>query len=70
MMSHENIQSPYLDQDGAAEYTHHSPRTLEKMRVRGDGPAFYKVGKKVIYRIEDLNAWIEKKRCQSTSEVR
>jgi hypothetical protein len=64
------IQSPYLDQEAAAAYMTLSPRTLEKFRVRGDGPAYFKIGKRVLYKVEDLIKWVEAKRYQSTSEVR
>jgi predicted DNA-binding transcriptional regulator AlpA len=34
--------------------------TLEKMRRRGDGPPFVRLGRKVIgYQLADLAAWVE-----------
>lgn len=33
-----------------------SPRTLEKWRVLGEGPAFRKFGRKVVYSERDLEA--------------
>ena len=35
---------------------------LAQWRHRGVGPAFYKLGKKVVYRGADLNAWAEDNR--------
>ena len=34
-----------------------SPRTLERWRYVGDGPSFIKLGGRVIYRIEDVEAF-------------
>ena len=45
-----------------------SPRTLEKWRLNGEGPAFRKFGKKVVYAESDLEAWAESQRRTSTSK--
>ena len=34
-----------------------SPRTLERWRWTGEGPAFIKIGGRVVYRLEDLEAY-------------
>lgn len=34
-----------------------SPRTLERWRWIGTGPAFLKIGGRVAYRVEDIDAW-------------
>lgn len=52
----------------AANYLGLSKSTLEKYRIYGDGPAFAKIGKVVIYRIQDLDSWTETKIKHSTSE--
>ena len=44
-----------------------SERTLERWRVEGSGPVFVKAGKKCLYRIEDINSWLEANRRTSTS---
>ena len=41
----------------AAELLGLSPRTLGRRRSRGLGPAYYKFGSAVRYRLSDLNAW-------------
>lgn len=55
----------------AARILRLSPRTLEGLRVRGEGPCFIKAGPglraRVLYHPDDLNNWI-KKRYSSTSE--
>lgn len=54
----------------AANYLGLSKSTLEKYRIYGDGPAFVKIGKVVIYRVEDLDRWTETKIRRSTSEYK
>ena len=34
-----------------------SPRTLERWRRNGEGPAWVRVGHRIIYRLEDVLAW-------------
>jgi len=45
-----------------------SVSTLEKLRVYGGGPPFFKMGRNVFYRINDLESWVGSKRRQSTSD--
>ena len=37
---------------------------LAQWRHKGMGPAFYKLGRKIIYRGADLNAWAEVRRVE------
>ena len=42
---------------------------LEKLRMRGNGPAYSKPSRsRVIYRPEDISAWLDASRVNSTSE--
>lgn len=43
-----------------------SSRTLERWRWTGEGPAFLKIGGRVIYRLEDVEAYENGRRCEST----
>ena len=52
----------------AAEYLAVSPATLEALRSRGGGPAFAKLGRRVVYRREDLDAWLADHSRRSTSD--
>ena len=53
----------------AAEYLGLSPSTLAKMRLRGDGPAYSKVGPRiVVYDLADLDSYVASRRRHSTSE--
>jgi predicted DNA-binding transcriptional regulator AlpA len=56
-----------LDATQAASHVGLSISTLAKLRLRGGGPAYCKLGRRVVYRQEDLAAWLEKNRRLSTS---
>jgi predicted DNA-binding transcriptional regulator AlpA len=53
----------------AANYVGLSASTLEKFRLTGNGPPYQKAGPKiVVYRVEDLEAWLTLGRRKSTSD--
>jgi len=57
-----NDQAPsghlrHLGQDDLADRWQMSARTLERWRSQQQGPAFLKLGGKVIYRMEDILAY-------------
>lgn len=52
----------------AAALTGISASSLEKMRVRGDGPPYAKIDKRVRYMVDDLRAFVASRRVASTSE--
>lgn len=54
----------------AAGYLDLKKCTLEAWRVKGNGPVYLKLGKAVRYRKEDLDAFINARKCTSTSESR
>ena len=55
---------------GAAAYLGLSASTLAKMRLRGDGPKYAKLGRRiVIYDLKDLEAWVDASKRLSTSET-
>jgi len=47
----------HLHQSGLARRWCISPRTLERWRVEGRGPAYLKIGGRVVYRLEDIEAY-------------
>jgi predicted DNA-binding transcriptional regulator AlpA len=47
----------YLRTPEAARFLGLSPRTLEKHRTYGTGPKYSKLGGRVVYQLEDLQAW-------------
>lgn len=64
---HKEIEIPMTTRQ-AAQALGIRPGTLEVWRVRGDGPAFLKIGRAVRYRREDIEAFMLAGRRASTSE--
>lgn len=62
----------YLTTIQAAVVLTLSPRTLERMRVEGGGPPFYKAGpgkrSRVLYRYQDLLDWLSQRSFDNTSQ--
>lgn len=58
----------YLSTKQAAKYLGVSDRKLDRLRIEGGGPAYYKFGKSVRYRREDLDEWARPRRRASTSD--
>ena len=62
----------YLTTSEAGGLLRLSPRTLERMRVSGNGPAYLKVGPgkraKVLYKSSDVLSWLTSFSFQSTSQ--
>jgi hypothetical protein len=57
-----------LNTDQAAERLRVSPRTLEKFRVLGAGPKFFKIGRLVFYSAGTLEEWKLSRLRRSTSD--
>ena len=47
----------YLTPEELAARIRVAPSTLAKWRMEGDGPAFYKFGKRVLYRLDIVEQW-------------
>jgi predicted DNA-binding transcriptional regulator AlpA len=60
----------FLRTKEAAEFLSLSARTLEKHRTYGTGPAYRKLGGRVVYAIDDLDAWTKRGAVTSTSDPR
>lgn len=60
---------PFLTTKEAAQFLRLQPNTLEKMRVYGGGPIYRKHGRHVRYHIDDLTAWSDLRKMDSTSDV-
>jgi predicted DNA-binding transcriptional regulator AlpA len=69
-MSDPNAGLPprYLRTPEAARFLSLSGRTLEKHRTYGTGPAYRKLGGRVVYALEDLKAWADRGSKTSTSD--
>ena len=60
----------YLGTREAAAFLGLSPRTLDRYRVTGEGPAFHKFGTRIRYARADLEDWAAARRMTSTSDDR
>ena len=54
----------------AARFLGISIRTLEKHRTYGTGPTYRKLGGRVVYSVDDLQAWADRGLVTSTSDPR
>ena len=72
MLTTPQTQPAYLTSQDVADLLRLSVRTLERMRVDGNGPRFLKAGtgkrSRVLYRLEDIQSWLESQAYYSTSE--
>jgi hypothetical protein len=55
--------------DAAAAFLSLSTQRLAKLRLAGGGPPYVKIGRSVLYRREDLEAWLATHSRRSTSEA-
>ena len=58
----------YLDTREAAAFLGLSPRTLDRYRVTGEGPEFFRFGTRIRYLKSDVAAWASIRRVRSTSD--
>lgn len=64
--------APYLTIDEVSELTRMSRPQLAQLRYRGVGPQFIRPAgtKKILYRLEDVTAWLEEGLMTSTADAR
>jgi hypothetical protein len=67
MPRHDNQPRIALNTRAAADYCGSTASTFEKLRLTCGGPVYAKLGRRVVYRVEDLDAWLASNRRQSTS---
>lgn len=58
----------FITTNKVAEITGRSPRTVEKDRLTGSGPPFYKFGRRVLYRLDEVLEWTSSRRRRSTAD--
>ncbi len=63
------ITSRYLTNTEAAAFLTLSPDTLNKLRVIGGGPRFHKLGRRVAYKLADLEKWATRRVYETTSDL-
>lgn len=59
----------HFDQKQLAERWGISPKTLERWRWLGQGPKFLKLGGRIVYRLEDIEAFEEQQLRQVTGSA-
>ena len=65
-MNHANGE--FLSTRKAAAALGLSPRTLDRYRETGDGPAYHRFGVRIVYRREDLDDWAARRRVPGADE--
>ena len=71
-MSVENSRITYtvlLDEKEVANLICHSVRTIQKWRLTGKGPVYYKLGQSVRYDPDDIDAWLQARRIRHTADA-
>jgi predicted DNA-binding transcriptional regulator AlpA len=68
MHPHEYNQRKMLRAPAAAAYCGSSASTFAKLRIFGGGPAFVKIGRRVVYDPEDLDRWLAAHRRAHTGD--
>jgi predicted DNA-binding transcriptional regulator AlpA len=58
-----------LTAEAAAEVLGLAMSTLAKLRLSGNGPVYCKLGRRVVYRKEDLEAWLDSRVARDTSDA-
>jgi len=66
----QSIAPALLTEHEAAVLLHVSPRSLQNWRVRGGGPQFVKINRRMVrYRASDLLSWVHAQTRSNTSEA-
>ncbi|MDD4616045.1 MAG: helix-turn-helix domain-containing protein [Alphaproteobacteria bacterium] len=69
MENHDIFQKTFLRTKQAAVYLNLPASTLEKLRSQGGSPKYAKLGRIIVYDVNDLIAWVEAKKRTSTTDT-
>lgn len=61
-MKPDQKQTTYMSPTVTSRMTGVSVKTLEAMRAQRRGPPFYRIGRLIRYRVDEVQAWIERQR--------
>ena len=60
--------TPFVDTPAASKHIKLSVSMLTKLRCSGDGPKYFRLGRRVVYSVDALDAWVRSREYGSTSE--
>lgn len=63
------MTNQYLDTIQLAERTGIAASTWEKRRLSGQTPTYLKVGRRVLYNLQEVQEWLAQHRRHSTSDI-
>lgn len=63
------MELAYIDTNRLSGLTGIAASTWNKKRLTGEGPAFIKAGRRVLYRWSDVEAWLLDQQRRSTSDA-
>lgn len=66
--SQTDLSGTFVDECQVADMLCQSVRTIQKWRVTGNGPGYYKLGRSVRYRLDEVLAWADARRKAHTSQ--
>jgi predicted DNA-binding transcriptional regulator AlpA len=61
--------SKVMTAKGASNFIGLSESTLAKLRLNGNGPIYCKLGRRVVYRVADLEEWLQSRTTRDTSDA-
>jgi predicted DNA-binding transcriptional regulator AlpA len=73
MASSQGIQdtAEYLPESALCEEYPFSPRTVQRWRATGEGPPYIRVGRRILYRRSDVEAWLSSQTfCHRADELK
>lgn len=68
-MTHPHTEAQLITTELAAEKLFLSPRTMIRWRELRKGPAFVKAGRRVLYRVSDIDSWLDSNKAEMVGEV-
>ncbi len=60
--------SEFLSTEEFARLTRRKPQSIRRERMRGGGPPFFRIGRRVFYTVANIEAWIADRTVCSTAE--
>lgn len=63
-------QETFITDVELAKLTRTAVQTWRKKRLQGTGPTYHKIGRRVLYKRTDVDAWIDERARTSTADNR